>query len=222
MKLSPDTRRVLANFANINTNIVVTPGSSLKTISPTKTVMATATVGENFDNEFVIYDLGNFLSILGMFSDPEIEFDTNHMLVGNGNDQVQYFFANKDVLVYPQKDVKLPAVFAKFEVSKDVFDQIVKTASILRTQDVTFQSDGETVVAVVHDKKDKSSNKRKISLGKNDSGKEFVVNFSIENLAMLPSDYTVNLCSGVSYWSTKINNTTVEYWVACEADSTSK
>ena len=40
MKFSERTLTVLKNFATINPSIVFNPGKTLRTISPTKTVMA--------------------------------------------------------------------------------------------------------------------------------------------------------------------------------------
>ena len=44
MKISTNTVNVLKNFAKINPSIVVQEGNVLKTISPSKTIMARANV----------------------------------------------------------------------------------------------------------------------------------------------------------------------------------
>ena len=62
--LSNRTLDVLKNFSTINSNILVKPGNVLTTISPIKNVMAEATVEEDFDTEFGIWDLGVHLLFL--------------------------------------------------------------------------------------------------------------------------------------------------------------
>ena len=65
--LSNRTLDVLKNFSTINSNILVRPGNVINTISPIKNVMAEATVEENFDTEFGIWDLGKFLGTISLF-----------------------------------------------------------------------------------------------------------------------------------------------------------
>ena len=70
MNLSNDTLEVLDNFADINSGITVKVGQELKTISPMKNIFGTAKVSENFDTEFSIYDLSEFLATLSLFETP--------------------------------------------------------------------------------------------------------------------------------------------------------
>ena len=57
MKVSDQTLEVLKNFSEINTNILVKPGSELSTISTAKNILAKATITESFERQFAIYDL---------------------------------------------------------------------------------------------------------------------------------------------------------------------
>ena len=65
MKLSNDTIDVLKNFSTINPNLVIEPGQSVQTISESKTIMAKSEIVEDFPNPVGIYDLNEFLSVLG-------------------------------------------------------------------------------------------------------------------------------------------------------------
>ena len=51
MKLNATTQEILKNFSEINTNILIKPGSELNTISTMKNILAKATINENFDRE---------------------------------------------------------------------------------------------------------------------------------------------------------------------------
>ena len=51
MNLSNDTLNVLKNFATINPNLVFKPGQKLKTISESKTILASAEIVEDFPTE---------------------------------------------------------------------------------------------------------------------------------------------------------------------------
>lgn len=75
MNLSNDTLNVLKNFATINPNLVFKPGQKLKTISESKTILATAEIVEDFPKEFGVYDLNEFLSVLSLIDNPTLEFE---------------------------------------------------------------------------------------------------------------------------------------------------
>ena len=58
MNFSNETVIVLKNFAQINPSIVFKPGKKLTTISPQKSIMATAEITDDFPSEGAVYDLG--------------------------------------------------------------------------------------------------------------------------------------------------------------------
>ena len=58
MKLSEKTLTLLKNFSNINQSILFKQGSSLRTISVMKNILAEATIDEDLPTDFGIYDLG--------------------------------------------------------------------------------------------------------------------------------------------------------------------
>ena len=55
MKVSSQTLSVLKNFSEINENILVKPGNTIRTISTLKNVLAQATIEENFDTKSLVY-----------------------------------------------------------------------------------------------------------------------------------------------------------------------
>ena len=94
-KLSKQTLDILKNFASINSNILVSPGNVIKTISPVKNVMSQAVVKENFDTEFGIWDLNKFLGVVSLFNDPEFYFNEKYVeIVGNNGTRVVYHNQN--------------------------------------------------------------------------------------------------------------------------------
>ena len=61
MKISKQTIDVLRNFSMVNSSILISPGKELKTVSDMKTLLARASVVEDFPTEFAIYDLPQFV-----------------------------------------------------------------------------------------------------------------------------------------------------------------
>ena len=78
MKLTQKTLTTLKNYASINQSLYVTRGNVLKTISEMKSVMAEVEVQEMFPREFAIYDLNQFLGVVSLFDEPDLDFDTTY------------------------------------------------------------------------------------------------------------------------------------------------
>ena len=74
MNLSTETANILKNFATINPNIVMQPGSEIKTISEAKNILAKASIREQIPVEFGIYDLNEFLNVVQLFDEPVLLF----------------------------------------------------------------------------------------------------------------------------------------------------
>ena len=80
MKLSEKTLTLLKNFSNINQSILFKQGSSLRTISVMKNILAEATIDEDLPTDFGIYDLGQFLNGLALHARPELDFQNDQDL----------------------------------------------------------------------------------------------------------------------------------------------
>jgi hypothetical protein len=150
-------------------------------------------------------------------ADPELAFDEKFVTVANGKSKVKYFAADPSVLASPTKDALPVDADIEFDLSKTMYDMIMKTSSVLRSGDVSFIGDGSNVSVVVADKKNATSNSWDATLGTTD--KVFKVNFRIDNFKMLDGDYVVSISKKrISKFASKMNDLT--YFIAVEADST--
>ena len=75
MKISDNTIGILRNFSDINANILFKPGKTLSTMSTMKNIMAQADVEEEFESEFGVYDLPEFLRAIDSFQQPVLKFN---------------------------------------------------------------------------------------------------------------------------------------------------
>jgi len=215
MKLSKETTALIKNFASINSNLLLKSGNKLATISAQKNVMADATVSETFP-DFGIYDLNEFLGAMSLFEDPELDFSEKYVTIKQGNMSIKYFAADASVLTAPQKSITFPEAEIEFTVTAAMLNMIHRTASVLRASDVSIVGDGSTITAVVGDKKNATGNSFSEPVGTTD--KTFKVNLKVENLKMIPGDYTVSISSKkISRFK---GNGDLVYYVAVEADST--
>src|SRR5210317_2178531 len=109
MKFSDSTLTVLKSFSTINRSIQLQPGNTLKTITPEKTLIATAKIGDEIPSEACIYDLSRFLSILSLYSNPDVEFHDKYFTISEGKRKTKYVYADISMIhVPPQKDIHIP------------------------------------------------------------------------------------------------------------------
>lgn len=216
MKLSKDATTVLKNFASINGNILLKPGSKLETISAQKNIMASATVTESFPEQFGIYDLNEFLSALSLFKDPELDFKAKWVTISEGRSSIKYFAADETVLTVPTKEIKFPDSDVDFKLSEEDLGIILRTASILRASDVAITGDGTKLTVVVADKKNDTSNKSVIEIG--DTTGVFQVYLKVENLKVIPGNYDVSISKKrISRFKSETSD--LQYFIAVESDS---
>ena len=220
MKLNQTTQDILKNFSEINTNILIKPGSELNTISTMKNILAKATINENFDKEFGVYDLNEFLSVVSSLDKPELTLQEKHLTISaeGSRSKVKYFYSDPSVIVSPTKEVNMPESDVTFSLSESNLAQLRKMAAILSSPDLALigTKDGDVVLKVC-DKKNDTSNKFEIVVGENATA-NYTFYFKVENLKMISGDYDVAVSSKsiAHFTNTKLP---IEYWIALEPDS---
>lgn len=217
MKISSDTINILKNFSGINANLVFKPGKELKTLSEAKTIMASASILEDFPVEFGVYDLNEFLSLHSLMDDPELDFSDKYLTMSDGSQKIKYFYSEIDILTQPTKDINMPECEVVLDISASNLDKIRKAAAVLGHSELSFSSQGGEVVASVFNEKDSTANTFDINLGTT-STETFNYVFSISNLKMLQGDYKVSISSKlISNWRNTDNP--LDYFIALEKSS---
>ena len=146
MKLSNKTLEVLKNFSNINQNILIEEGNVLRTISTMKNILGSATIEESFPKEFGIYDLNEFLGVLSLTKDSEIELDNeSYLTINSGKIKIKYFFSDPSIIVAPPKVFNPPPTDISFTVSKDVLATVMKASAVMQLPDLVIDSNGMKV-----------------------------------------------------------------------------
>jgi len=218
MQLSQDTLALLTNFGSINSNIVLKPGQKLKTISEAKNILAIADITEDFPSDMGIYDLNEFLSTYSLVDDATLVFNDNSVLIQNGTNKVNFYFAEPSILTAPDKDITMPNAEVSVTLTEEVLGQTKKAASVLGHTDVAIIGD-ESISIKVFDTKDSSANTFESDLGPNTTGHKFSFVLNISNLKLIDGEYDVAISSKlISNWVNK--NKPVSYFIALEKSST--
>ena len=219
MKLSDKTISVLKNFSSINQSILFKEGSKLRTISLMKNILAEATVTEEFSKDFGIYDLNQFLNGLSVHQSPELDFTNDgYVVIKEGRSRSKYFFADPNVIVTPpEKAINLPTEDVCFELSTAVLEKLLKAAAVYQVPDLSAIGENGVVKLVIRDKKNDTSHGHEEVVGETD--KNFIFNFKIENIKVLPGTYDVIVSQKLLSRFTSQNHD-LTYYIALEPDST--
>jgi len=218
MKLTNETINVLKNFSTINQNLVIKEGSSISTMSAMKNIIAKATVEEKFEKEFAIYDLNEFLSALSLFTNPNLDFNDDYVVMtedGSSGKKLKYWYSDPSVVTSPTKEVTMPSSEIQFNLSSDTLSEVTKAAAVIGVPDMVLES-GELRVT---DKKNDTANSYSTQVVQsNDEAEKYKFWFKVENLKLLQGSYDVQVSAKkISYF--KNSNFDIEYFIALEPES---
>lgn len=217
MKLSKETLNLIKNYASINGNLLLKPGKKLATIHIQNKIFSSATIAEDFPVQFPIYDVNEFLSVLSLFENPDIDFTDKHLTIKEGNSALKFFAASIDNMkLPPDKEVNFADIVAEFDLSSALLTTIPRTAGVLKVDGISLVGDGTNLSVVIADKKNATSNSYSTTVGTTTS--VFRVNVAVENIKMLPGNYKVSI--GKKGLKFQLENSDLVYYVAIELDST--
>lgn len=216
MNLSNETLSILKSFSAINPSIQFREGNELKTISPTKTVLAKAKLKESIDSTFAIYDLSRFLGVVSLFESPKYTVNENTLTIESSGRKVNYTFCDPStIMIPPDKELNIGDADVTFKMDKGHFAEVMKALGVMSLPDLVVVGDGSKIYLRATDTKNPSTDQYDIEVGTTD--KVFNVVFRTENMKLMPNDYTVSISSkGISHFQSE----DIEYWIAIESTST--
>ncbi|MAJ43666.1 MAG: hypothetical protein CMF96_02840 [Candidatus Marinimicrobia bacterium] len=220
MKISEATISVLRNFSDINNNILFKPGKTIATMSTMKNIMAQADVNEEFNQEFGIYDLPEFLRAIDSFQKPVLSFNGSANLKIKDESSTlsaRYAFADKSTLVTPSKTINMPDKSVTFTLKNSDYESVKKLYTNLSLPDIAFKGENGKIKLVALDKKNSNSNESTIEIGS--CNMDFTAYIKAENMKIIPGEYDVAISKAkIAHFINK--KVPVQYWIALEADST--
>ena len=221
MQLSENTLTVLKNFASINANIVMREGNVLKTVSEAKNLLASASILEDIPKEIGVYDLNEFLGVLGLVDAPRVDWRDTHAVISDssGRSKIKYYYSDVDMLTSPSKDINMPSVDVKFTLDNDVLNKIKRAASALRLEELAISGKNGIITLSVIDSDNATSNTFSIDVDGEFEEENFNFILNISNLKMLPGNYEVEISQKLISHFTNVENKT-QYWIALEKTST--
>jgi hypothetical protein len=214
MKLSSETVEVLKNFSTINQNLLIKEGSDIATMSAMKNIVAKATVTEKFPREFAIYDLNEFLALLSLYESPDLDFQDKRVVLSENGRSSRYYYANKNNVTTPQKDITMPDCEVKFAITDKILADIQRGASIIGAPDLVLE---DSKLKATNRKSDEANDyEMPVDIETVDATYQFW--FKVDNLKIMPGSYDVQISSkNISYF--KNSKIAIEYFIALEPSS---
>jgi hypothetical protein len=218
MKLSENTITILKNFSTINPSIYIRKGNILRTIAMSGNIASAAKVSEQFENEFAIYDLNQFLNGIKLYDKPELEFVSDeYILIKQGSHKIKYFLTDATLIHSPEdKDIKLPSKDVCFKFEESQFEKLVRASSVFGLPDLSVVGENGKIEIKARQKDNVTSNEVSVLVGETDE--EFSLNFKIENLKIIPGSYDVVISRQLIAEFTN-QNYDLTYFVGLESDS---
>ena len=227
MILSQKTVNIIKSFSAINQGLLFKTGNQLKTVSAQKNILAQATIDENIENQFAVYDLNEFLNTLTKTSDEadtsnqqNFKVDDKFIVITSkqGKRKVSYGVSSESMIVTPpEREIKFPDPEVTVTVTKDTRDWITYQALNNRLNSLVIKSDGQNVYVVTSDITGAVIHSAEENIG-DGNGDKYQFTFKLESLNIMEGDYDIGLSSqGVSHWKNK--NIPVEYWITTEKGS---
>ena len=217
MKLSDQTVSVLKNFANINSGIFFEEGKVIRTVAPTKAILAKANITEEIPRNFGIYDITKMLGSYSLFEYPEVEFDDKYIVIEDKKNKrnVKYWVCDPELIVRPPegKEIALPSEDVNFVLGSDALDFTIKQASVLSLPEIGIIGNGADITISALDSQTNETSSEQV-VGETDKNFKFV--FKFENITkLMAKNYNVSLSKkGLSKFVS--SDDVIEYFVAIE------
>jgi len=223
--LTAATIEILKNFSRINETLLFPKGSTLVTRSVKKNTYAEATVSEVFPKKFTIYNLNEFLSVIGQFDKPTLTFDEANEYVKIHNEtgglSVKYQYGDEATAYIPdsKKKIELPSIEVTFKLSEIQFKSITNLSKTLGAPDLALVSENKLLKLVAFDAKNTSISNTELEMGKAPKGPNFKFVWKIEHLEIIPGTYEVSVSKeGISRF--KHESIPLVYHITLDANAT--
>jgi len=207
----------LKNFANINNGIFFEQGKVIRTVAPTKAILAKANIVEEIPRNFGIYDITRMLGSYSLFEYPEVEFEDKFIVIEDKKNKrnVKYWVCDPELVVRPPegKEIVLPTEDVNFLLESDALDFSIKQASVLSLPEIGIIGNGTDITISSLDSQTNETSSEQV-VGETDKNFKFI--FKFENITKLMSkNYSVSLSKkGLSKFVS--SDSVMEYFVAIE------
>ena len=222
VKFSAETIGVFKKLSKINQGLKIVGGNKeLRSLNENKTIAAYINIEEELPRDFCIYDLGEWITVLGIIENPIADF-TNPKFVliksENSAQKLKYVDGQENLITsYSAKNFVLPSEDVKLSVSAAQLKSVLGAATALKLDYVGFKADGKTVTLAAFNKNNGSGDDTNgFSIEVGESAETFELFYKTESLGILDGDSVFSISKKKI---SEITNGKAKYFVALDANS---
>lgn len=225
MKLDKQTVEIFANLSKLNPGIVIKAGNVIKSRAAHATVPVVKVEFSQvqFPQDFALYDLNKFLSVLSFLNDPELSFTQSHLQISDPNGRNATIRFTQPTMVkhvdYSKElSVDSIGVDGQFDLSVENLKYLVKAAGAFNAPELAFVGNGEKIFVTTNDSKNDGIDKFEIEVGTTDKKFKIIINVSF--LQLLSRSYTVKFSfKGLIEFHSSNEHNTIQYWITADEKS---
>lgn len=234
IELSEETVNTLRKLYDVDQSIRIDHqqtdddgGTVLRTKSYNNTTMAKVKIEEQFPRDINIYDLREFISVLGIVEEPVLDLENSNYIVihsKDGRQRLRYLEANPDLISsYIDKDPVMQNEDEVIEVTEHKFKSVMSAAQALRFEYVGFvASEGKLFLTAFNrnEGSGQENNSYSIELGENDGNFKLLYKMNLQNISILGGEGALTFYLDgqrkISKIETETNKT---FWISFDSDS---
>ena len=212
MKLSEFTLSIMKNFSSINSGVVLNSGTLQRTWSIDKSILVEVDLEETFPCSFGIYDLNQFLGNVTTLKNPDLTFTPENVMMNDGETVIKYRACDSSLITSPpNKSLILNDPDVTFDLSQATLTKILKLATMNSLFNISIIGEKGKLRIQAHEKNNEKSNEIFTEIT-DWNGDDFICTFRLENIKVIPDDYTVSIKLGAfSHFKSKTR--TLSYFI---------
>lgn len=201
---------------------IVQDNTELRTVNSSKTIACQTHLESAFPRTFCIYDLREFISVVGIIENPVLDFSNDKFVLiksEDGRQKLRYVDGAENLInSYFEKDFKLPSEDLVVSVTGQQLRNVMNAAMALRLDYVGFKSEDGKVYLCSFDRNNGSGDETNgFSVEVGETTGNFQMFYKSDNLSVLDGDCTFTISSRRI---SKVENGEKVFWMALDANST--
>ena len=217
MKLSKNTLAILKNFATINGGIQFAEGNEIRVASIGRSLMGIAKVEETFPVDFALYDLNQFLSVLTLFADPDLEFLDDHLVMSEGTIRLKYYYTDSKNVIAAKYDMALDGGDESLFVSAEELGKLMKASLTLKLADFAIVKEGDSIQMIVEDGDQTDNNEFTIDLTFEVDIEDFDLQLKMDTIKFMKLDYELSFADDNQFLIFENEDYNLTYYVVVQA-----
>lgn len=165
-QITESVKNILKNFAAVNSSVMLRAGSTQKTISIAKSVLAVAEFDSPWPADTPVYQLSDLLANLSNYEKPTLEFEGTKFVIRGANSpsHVDYPYSDASVILAPPEKVfPTDNPHAVFTLPESAVKEIKKFSAVNSLPTLLIEMDGAKKTIVVRPTDDKNAASRSYS-----------------------------------------------------------